>query len=181
MAVERVEKQLREVTAALDAVGLPYAVIGGNAVAAWVASIDPAAVRTTKDVDLLVDRDHLAQIQQALAPLGYQFAETQGVGMFLPADNPNPKSGVHLLYSGELLNSNPPQPAPPTSAVTTDLDTFRVITLAELIRMKLAAFRDRDRVHLRDMIDAGLLDRGWIGKFSSILQERLQLLFDSPE
>lgn len=27
--------------------GIPHAVVGGHAVAAWVARIDPAAVRTT--------------------------------------------------------------------------------------------------------------------------------------
>ena len=36
MAVDRVEKRLRKVTAALDAAGVKYAVIGGNAVAAWL-------------------------------------------------------------------------------------------------------------------------------------------------
>ncbi|MEW6253116.1 MAG: hypothetical protein AB1716_20960 [Planctomycetota bacterium] len=54
MAMERVEQRLRTVTAALDAARIPYAVIGGNAVATWVAQVDPAATRTTKAVDLLI-------------------------------------------------------------------------------------------------------------------------------
>ena len=33
-----------------------YAMAGGNAVAAWVARVDRAAVRNTQDVDLLVRR-----------------------------------------------------------------------------------------------------------------------------
>lgn len=57
MAVDRVEHRLHRVTAALDAAGVPYAVIGGNAVAAWVGRVDLAATRATKDVDLLVCRD----------------------------------------------------------------------------------------------------------------------------
>lgn len=49
MAVERVEQLLRDVTTALDASGIRYAVVGGTAVAAWVAHIDAGAVRATKD------------------------------------------------------------------------------------------------------------------------------------
>ena len=56
MSVERVQQRLRKVTQALDAAKIPYAVVGGNAVAAWVGRVDPAATRATKDVDLLVQR-----------------------------------------------------------------------------------------------------------------------------
>jgi hypothetical protein len=58
-AVERVRDRLRRATAALEAAGVPYAVAGGNAVAAWVATIDPAAVRNTQDVDILLRRADL--------------------------------------------------------------------------------------------------------------------------
>jgi hypothetical protein len=36
---------------------------------------------------------------------------------------------------------------------------FRAIALETLDRMKLNAFRDKDRDHLRDMISLGLVDR----------------------
>ena len=39
--------------AALNQAGIPYAVVGGNAVASWVATVDAGAVRNTRDVDLL--------------------------------------------------------------------------------------------------------------------------------
>jgi len=45
MAVQRVEALLRRVTGALDAAGIPYAVVGDNAVAAWVASVNASAGR----------------------------------------------------------------------------------------------------------------------------------------
>jgi len=72
MAMERVEQRLKQVAAALDKAGIPYAVVGGNAVAAWVATVDPAATRTTKDVDLLVRRGDLDRITKALTNQGYQ-------------------------------------------------------------------------------------------------------------
>jgi len=51
-AVERVRDRLLRSTAALEAAAVPYAVIGGNAVMAWVEQVDEAAVRFTQDVDL---------------------------------------------------------------------------------------------------------------------------------
>ena len=42
LAVAKVRERLRRATAALDAASIPYAVIGGNAVAAWVSKVDPA-------------------------------------------------------------------------------------------------------------------------------------------
>src|SRR5215212_6017669 len=82
-AVERVRDRLRRATAALEAAGVPYAVVGGNAVAAWVATIDPAAVRNTQDVDILLRRADLAAAERAMAAAGFVRWETSGVEMFL--------------------------------------------------------------------------------------------------
>ena len=51
-AVEKVKDRLLRATAALEKAGVPYAVVGGNAVAAWVTRVDEAAVRFTQDVDV---------------------------------------------------------------------------------------------------------------------------------
>src|SRR5207248_3972302 len=55
-AVEKVRERLLRASAALEKAGIPYAVIGGNAVAAWVSRVDESAVRNTPDVDLLLRR-----------------------------------------------------------------------------------------------------------------------------
>lgn len=47
--------------------------------------------------------------------------------------------------------------------------------------MKLAAFRDKDRTHLRDLIEVGLVDATWLGELEPVLRERLQLILDTPE
>ena len=47
--------------------------------------------------------------------------------------------------------------------------------------MKLTAFRDKDRVHLRDMLDVGLIDASWLARLPASLAERLQELIDHPE
>lgn len=58
---------------------------------------------------------------------------------------------------------------------------FRVLALAALVRMKLTAFRDNDRTHLRDMLDVGLIDAAWLTRLPAELAPRLQHLLDHPE
>ncbi|HKM55913.1 MAG TPA: hypothetical protein VJY33_21080, partial [Isosphaeraceae bacterium] len=49
-AVEKVRDRLLRAARALEASKIPYAVVGGNAGAAWVARVDESAVRNTQDV-----------------------------------------------------------------------------------------------------------------------------------
>jgi hypothetical protein len=60
-------------------------------------------------------------------------------------------------------------------------EAFRLVTLEALVQMKLTAFRDKDRTHLRDLIDVGLLDSAWVKRLPSELATRLQTLLDTPE
>src|SRR5437763_15713633 len=70
-AVAKVRERLLRATAALHQAGVPYAVVGGNAVASWVATVDEGAVRNTRDVDLLVRRGDLPAITSALEAAGF--------------------------------------------------------------------------------------------------------------
>ena len=58
---------------------------------------------------------------------------------------------------------------------------FRLLSLEALVQIKLTAFRDKDRTHLRDMIDVGLIDRAWVERLGPELGQRLQQLLDDPE
>ena len=49
------------------------------------------------------------------------------------------------------------------------------------VRMKLTAFRDKDRVHVRDLIEVDLVDAGWLPRLPLALRPRLQELLDPPE
>src|SRR5437868_843068 len=81
-AVAKVRERLLRATAALNKAGISYAVVGGNAVASWVATVDEGAVRNTRDVDLLVRRDDLSAITAALEQAGFVHDELLGVEMF---------------------------------------------------------------------------------------------------
>ena len=101
MAVDDVQERFRRITAAFCDGHVPHAVVGGQAVAAWVSTKDPDAVRVTKDVDILLDRGDLPQARAAALSVEMDYFEVVGVGMFLERANPNPRRGVHLLWAGE--------------------------------------------------------------------------------
>src|SRR6266571_916876 len=83
MAMDKVTECLRRITGAFEKHGVPYALVGGQAVALWVATKDPAAVRTTKDVDILVRREDLPEVRKAALLVGMEYLEVLGVGMLL--------------------------------------------------------------------------------------------------
>ena len=74
-AVEAVRERTLRATAALKQAGIPYAVVGGNAVAAWVARVDRAAVRNTQDVDILVRRIDFNSVKTTLESVGFTHHE----------------------------------------------------------------------------------------------------------
>jgi len=57
--------ELNAIAAALRTAGIPYAVCGGIAVTAY------GATRTTKDIDIVIAREHVGAVLIAVAPLGY--------------------------------------------------------------------------------------------------------------
>jgi len=103
MALDDVTGRLERICAALDKASVPYALVGGQAVALWVATRDPAAVRTTKDVDILLRREDLPRARAAALSAGMEYFEVMGVGMFLDEADPNPRRGVHLVWAGEKV------------------------------------------------------------------------------
>src|SRR3954466_2321589 len=112
MALDDRPDPLQRVARALGAAAVPYALVGGQAVALWVATKDPAAVRTTKDVDILLRRDDLPKARAAAAGIALDYFEVAGVGMFLERSDPNPRKAVHILWSGEKVRPEYPLPSP---------------------------------------------------------------------
>lgn len=179
-AVEKVRQRLLRATAALDAAQVPYAVVGGNAIALWVSRVDEAAVRNTQDVDILIRRPDLPAARAALEQAGFIYRHAGGMDIFLDGPSANPRNAVHIVFAGEKV-----RPAEPLANPDVDdfeqAEHFRVLSLEALVRIKLTAFRDKDRVHLRDLIETGLVDVTWLARLPEILAERLQMLLETPE
>jgi len=189
LAVERVRDRLIRCATALDSANVPYAIIGGNAVAAWVASIDPAAVRNTQDVNLLLRSEDLDAAGLALAKAGFIRRHVAGMDMFLDGPDAKARDAIHVIHAGKKVRPESIEPAPGVDSVETVHSAvwggavmgLKVISLESLVRMKLTSFRDKDRVHLRDMLDVGLIDAAWPNRFGPELATRLQHLLDNPE
>lgn len=179
-AVDEVQQRLHRATQALEAGNVPYAVIGGNAVAAWVAKIDAGAVRTTRDVDVLIAQADLDRTKAVMDTAGFEYAFTYGVHLFYERPNGKPSEGVHLLFAGEKVKPTDPVPAPELAESERGA-AFQVLTLEALVRMKLVSNRDKDRTHIRDLIGVGLIDSTWPEKFPEVLAERLRQILANPD
>lgn len=156
--MERVRERLKKVTAALDAAGVVYCVIGGNAVGAWVQQKDAGAVRNTVDVDLLVNRADLPEVERAMTSLGFSRVDLRRLVKFTDPQEPSVRSGVHLIFADEKVRHSYAVAAPSTSESVRDAQGFQILGLSALLRMKLTSLRPKDVVHIQDMLSVGLID-----------------------
>lgn len=60
-------------------------------------------------------------------------------------------------------------------------DGVDALGLQELLILKLLAFRDIDRVHIRDMLRVGLLTPEIIGRIPADLRPRLDEVLANPD
>jgi hypothetical protein len=179
-AVEKVRDRLRRAAKALEDAKIPYAVVGGNAVAAWVSEVDEAAVRNTQDVDILLRRADLDRAKEAFATAGFIYRHAASIDMFLDGPNAKARDAVHIVFAGEKVRQEYALPAPDVDESKV-VATGRVLNLDALVRMKLTSFRDKDRTHLRDFIEVGLVDAAWCPRLPTELAKRLQELLDTPD
>lgn len=179
-AVEKVRERLDRACATLENAEIPYAVIGGHAVAAWVATKDDGAVRNTQDVDLLLREEDLDRATEAMLNAGFHRAKVYDVTMFLDGPDGKPSQAVHILLASPKVK---PEYLSPTPRIDQSIDIGgkRIVELEALVRMKLISNRRKDQIHLLDMLGVGLIDQHWPQRFESPLDERLQALIDDPD
>ncbi len=184
--IDDVRRRLERAAGALTRVGVRYAVVEGNAVAAWVSRVDAAAVRNTRAVDILLRREDMERARVALEAAGFVHRRVASLGkaaamdVFLDGPDAKVRDAVHVLWAGE-------KPVPDAIETTPELDQtepadgFELVPLEDLVRMKLISFRDKDRMHLRDLMAVGLVDAGWLQRFPDALEQRLRMILDDPE
>ena len=183
--IEKVRQRLLRAAAALRAAGLPYAVVGGNAVAAWVSRVDEAAVRNTRDVDILVRRVDFEKTRTALENAGFVYRQVSALGrsgrmdLFLDHADAKARDAIHIVWAGEKITKDSPEPAPDPAGAE-ESGGFALVSLESLVRMKLAAFRDKDRMHLRDLLEVGLIDKRWTTMLPPSLADRFRQILENP-
>ncbi len=181
IAIDEVRDRLLRSTRILEQAGIPYAVLGGNAVAEWVGRVDKEAVRFTKDVDILLRREDLEAAKVAMEAGGFIYHETFKVPMFIDGPDGSARSAVNVLFANEIVREGDDSATPDIEPFDYSEDDFKVVSLESLVQMKLTSYRRRDQMHLIDMLDVGLIDGSWVGKYPSELGDRLQFLIDNPE
>ena len=177
-AVEKVRERLLRATAALEEAKIDYAVVGGNAVFLWVEAFEEGGERNTPNVDLLIDRADLASAVVALTAAGFT-AVADSPDLFLDGPDGSPRTRLRLIFAGEKVREADLLPNP-NCQETVRLKAFAVLPLAALVQTKIVAYRIIDRVHLRDLIDNGLIDASWTKRYPPEFAERLQALIDNP-
>jgi hypothetical protein len=180
LAVEKVRERLLRATAALSNARVEYAVAGGNAVAAWVATVDPGAVRNTQDVDILLRRADLQSAVTALEASGFIYRHATGIDMFLDGPDAGARDAVHLVPANEKIRPDYTETSPDVTD-SRPTDQFRLLELEPLVKMKLTSYRRKDQVHLLDLLGVGLIDASWPARFSPELATKLQQLMDTPD
>ena len=170
--VEQLFDLAGRVEAAFAAAGLEYRVIGGMAAYLYVEEAAPDAGRLTRDIDIAVRREDLEGIARAVEPFGLQHWHVAGVDMLVQTDGPSARRAVHLIFTGEKVKANYPEPAPAIGPCRT-LHGVRLVPLADLVRMKLTSFRSKDETHLKDLDEAGLITPEIEAALSETLRARL--------
>jgi hypothetical protein len=185
-AVEKVRERLLRAARALESAGVPYAIVGGNAVAAHVSRVDEAAVRATRVVDILLRRADHEAARRALEAARFVFKRLAGLGMpgvidaFLDGPNGSVRDALHIVPAGEKVRLDNLLPSPDVIESEPG-DQFRLASLEAIVRMKLVSFRDKDRTHLCDLLELGLVDATWCDRLPPALAAGLRELVDNPE
>jgi hypothetical protein len=180
-SVSELEERLHRVTSALESAKIPYAVVGGNAVASWVSRVDPEAIRCTKDVDLLMRNEDIVAAGNAVKDSGFIYRHAAGIDFFLDGPAGRFTSAVHIVKANEKVREEYLLPAPDVTESEISDEGYHVVSLEALVRMKLTSFRIQDQVHLQDLCRIGLVDSTWTAKFIPELGTRLQQILDSPD
>ena len=149
---------LHKVADLFAAENIPYELIGGMAVAAQIDAVDRDQVMLTRDVDLMINRTDLERVIAAAPRHGFHFRHSAGLDMLLYGDEKKAVRGVHLIFGGEEVKAGQ-APNPPIAPERIELygKEVSIVPITDLVGMKLNAYRDKDRVHVRALDAAGLI------------------------
>lgn len=179
-AVARVEQRMKRAASVLHAARVPYAIAGESAVRIWVRSVDEAATRFGPEVEILLRRTDFEDAKQSLNVAGFVHQRVAGNHVFLECATAALRDAVRMVFVNEGSRAHETS-ADPDATESVDVGELRVLSLDPLVRTMLTSFRDKDRVHLRDLIGVGLVDDTRVARLPPVLGERLKQLLDTPD
>lgn len=151
MGESSVNKALQRITKRLSELEIPYAVAGG------MAMIAHGYIRFTDDVDILVTREDLSRLHDAVDGRGW-------VRPFSASKNlRDAETGVKIefLLTGDYPGDGQPKPVafPAPTGVAIEIDGIKYLNVITLINLKLASFmtgadRARDQGDVVELMKA---------------------------
>jgi hypothetical protein len=177
-----VQKTLRRIARRLDALGVPYAVVGG------LALFFHGYRRFTEDVDLLVTKDDLKLIHEKLEGLGY-LPPFEGSKHLRDTET---GVKVEFLTTGEYPGDGKPKPVtfPNPSDVRVESKGIWFLSLPALIDLKLASgmtnpLRGKDIVDVQELISTVNLGDDFAAQLNPFVQDKfrelVRLIRDNPK
>lgn len=174
----RVQESLRRITARLEELQVPYAIVGG------MALFLHGYRRFTDDVDLLVTPAGLQRVHEALEGLGYvpPFAQSKQLR--------DARSGVRIefLVTGGYPGDGKPKPVafPDPDAVFQWCGGVRVVNLPTLVTLKLAsgmsaASRLKDLADVQELIKQLQLPLDFSDQLHPTVREKFQELWSGAQ
>jgi len=175
--MEDLRAKAKLVSSTLRKAGIRHAVIGGLAVAAHVARVDPKAQRNTQDLDILLHKEDLDAAKKALDGIGFRYRKVLKLHAFLPKDRKASfVEGVHVIWAGEKVREDYVAAAPVLEKNSTYSapDGVSYLGLIELLTMKLTSYRLKDRVHVQDLLGQKLIAKKVEAALAPELRARLE-------
>jgi hypothetical protein len=172
--VEQLYDVLRRFRQAAAAAGVEYRLVGGMAAFFHVSDRDPIRARLTRDVDVAIRREDLPRITEAVRAFGFEYRPVAGVDLLADLTQPKTRSAVHFIFAGEKVRPDDIEPIPPFSEPTVSEEGFFIVSVADLVRMKLTSFRRKDQVHIEDLDSVELITPDVEASLSDELRDRLR-------
>ena len=170
---------LQNLTRRLDDEKIPYALVGGLALAAH------GFVRMTQDVDILMTREGLETFKQRFLGRGYALAFSGVQKTFRDAET---QVRIEILVTGDYPGDGKPKPVafPDPSIVFTERGGMRVIPMEKLIELKLASgmsapHRLRDLADVQDLIATLKLPIEFAETLDASVRETFRQLWHSAQ
>lgn len=96
--------------------------------AARVSRVDEAAVRNTRDVDIVLRRADLAAARKALEEAGFVYRHAASMDLFLDGQDAKARDAVHIVFAAEKIREDYMAPVPDVSESENTV-SFRLLTL----------------------------------------------------
>jgi hypothetical protein len=169
-----VHDSLRRIAKRLDELGIPYAIAGG------MALFMHDYRRFTEDVDILVAKEDIKRIHEALEGRGYRppFERSKNL-----RDSEN-NVRIEFLLSGDYPGDGKPKPVkfPEPGQVSIERDGVRFLQLPTLVELKLASGmtsldRAKDLVDVQELIKLLGLSADFASQLNPYVHEKYQELW----